>query len=88
MEELEFEVVFVESKIPMEVRQLRYQLQEIAEKEATKLYRLAWKMLDHGFSAEAVRECREEARRLHTEITAYPERLWDSSIQWKYAFKY
>lgn len=87
MEELEFEVCFVETKIPMKVRELRYQLQEIAEQEATKLYRLAWRMLDHGCSIENVQKCREEARRLHTEITSYPERLWDNTIQWEYAFK-
>lgn len=88
MEELEFEVSFVETKIPMKVRELRYQLQDIAEQEANKLYRLAWRMLDHGCSSEDVQKCRDEARKLHTEITSYPERLWDSNIKWEYAFKY
>lgn len=88
-EENEYVMVkFTETKIPQAVRELRYQLIDIAEKEASKLYRLAWNMLDHGCDTESVNKCREEARKLHTEITSYPERLWDSSIKWEYAFKF
>ena len=69
-----------------DLRNIRDELTEIAEKEATKLYRLAWRMQSHGCKPENIRKCREEASSLH--MTGYPERLiaWETS--WKYAFKW
>ena len=58
---------------------------EIAEKEATYLFRLARKMQRHGCKAASVQACREEAYALH--MTGYPENLLRSDIVWKYAFK-
>lgn len=69
-----------------ELWEIRYQLIEIAEKEATKLYRLAWRMVAHGCSKESIEKCRSEARELH--MMAYPERLIDPFIRWEYAFKF
>ena len=69
-----------------ELREIRSQLQEIAEQEATKLFRLAWKMTAHGCNPENIEKCRIEARELH--MTGYPERLLDPFRTWNYAFKF
>lgn len=71
-----------------DLEQIHYQLKDIAEQEATKLYRLAWRMQAHGCKAENIAKCREEASELH--MTAYPERLveWFYQYHWKYAFKF
>ena len=66
---------------------IRNELRELAEKEATYLYRLAWRMTAHGCKKENIEQCRNEARELH--MTGYPERIityeWQSTKQ--YAFK-
>ena len=67
-----------------DLRKIRSDLLVIAEQEATKLYRLAWRMQAHGCKPENIRKCREEADRLH--MTGYPERLV-TFIDWEYAFK-
>ena len=64
---------------------IRCELEEMAEKEAFKLYRLAWRAKNHGCSDRTVEEIREEARQLH--MTAYPEMLLDPCKTWKYAFR-
>jgi hypothetical protein len=69
-----------------DIRAIREKLCEISEAEATKLYRLAWRMEEHGCSAENVAKVREEARELH--MNAYPERLLDPFRVWAYAFKF
>lgn len=69
-----------------ELENIRYQLIEMSEKEAIKLYRLARKLQDHGGSAEVVAKIREEASELH--LNAYPERLLDPFKAWEYAFKF
>lgn len=79
-------VLFVRSAMRSDLRAIRSQLCEVAEKEATKLFRLAWRMKAHGCKAENVEACRDEARALH--MTGYPENLLRSDIVWKYAFKY
>lgn len=68
-----------------DLREIRYALCEIAEKEATRLYRLAWRMTAHGCKRENIEKCRAEARELH--MTGYPERLLDPFRRWEYAFK-
>ena len=68
-----------------DLREMRDALCEIAEKEATRLYRLAWRMTAHGCKPENIRKCRDEAWELHT--TGYPERLLDPFRRWEYAFK-
>lgn len=67
------------------LRKIREQLAEIAEQEATKLYRLAWKAKAHGCSNETVEAIRDEARELH--LTGYPERLLDPCKVWQFAFR-
>lgn len=69
-----------------ELRAIRSQLMDMAEKEATKLYRLAWRMTEHGCSKESIRKCREEANKLH--MTGYPERIIDPFVTWEYAFRF
>lgn len=81
----EMNVVFVQSKMRSDLRKIRNELREIAEKEATYLFRLAWRMQAHGCKPENIEKCREEARTLH--MTGYPERLIDSFVKWEYAFK-
>lgn len=67
-----------------DIRAIRSQLRELAEQEATKLFRLAWRAQRHGCSPETVRAIREEARELH--MSGYPERLVDGVSRWRYAF--
>ena len=78
-------VLFVRSAMRSDLRAIRSQLCEIAEKEAMYLFRLARKMQKRGCKAESVQACREEAYALH--MTGYPENLLRSDIVWKYAFK-
>lgn len=68
-----------------ELTRIRERLKEIAENEATKLFRLARRAKAHGCSNETIEEIRNEARELH--MTGYPERLLDPFRTWKYAFK-
>ena len=85
MEEM-YNVRFVRTTMRADLRKIRSDLVEIAENEATKLYRLARKMQKMNCSAANIEKCREEARFLH--MCAYPERLLCSDIVWSYAFKY
>ena len=79
-------VVFVRSKMRSDLREIREQLREICEAEATKLYRLAWRMQDHGCDPGHIQKCKEEANKLH--MTGYPERAIIPDIKWEYAFRY
>lgn len=64
--------------------------EQIAHKEATKLYRLAWRMTEHNCSEEAIRKCREEARTLHEGVGANPAWFldWFGAHKFVYAFKF
>lgn len=72
-----------------ELKEIRYKLIEMAEKEATQLFRLAWRAKAHGCKPETVEAIRNEARWLHETGTAYPERLvyWKFEYDFKYAFR-
>lgn len=70
-----------------ELKEIRIRLIEIAEQEATRLYRMARKLQEHGGSPATVAEIREEANYMWTNMTGYPERLLDTETKWKYAFK-
>lgn len=61
-----------------------------AQAEATKLYRLAWRMEAHGCSKESVDKCREEARYLHNSMDANPAWFlnWFTAHKFVYAFKF
>lgn len=67
------------------LREIREQLEEIAEQEATKLFRLARRAEVHGCSNETVETIREEARELYR--TGYTERLLDPCKVWRFAFR-
>ena len=56
------------------LNEIRWELKEKAEAEATKLWRLARRAEKHGVSA----------------LTAYPERMleWKFEYEMKYAFKF
>lgn len=77
-------VKFVRSNERSDIRRIRYQLLEIAEREATYLFRLARRMREHNCNPENIRKVREEARQLH--MMGYPENLIADSY-WEYAFK-
>ena len=64
---------------------MRNQLCERADREAAKLFRLAWRAQAHGCRPKTVEQIREEARELH--MTGYPERLLDPFRKWKFAFR-
>ena len=68
-----------------DLREIKYQLKEIAEKESMKLFRMARNLQKRGGSVETVSKIREEAFKLHN--TGYPERLLDDFIKWEFAFK-
>lgn len=69
-----------------ELKNIKWNLVDMAEKEAQKLFRFARKSESHGCSQETVSAIREEARWLHGTATAYPERLL--SDQFAYEFHY
>lgn len=69
-----------------DLRKIKSDLLEISEKEATKLYRLAWRMTAHNCKPENIAKCRDEARELH--MNAYPERILDPYKRWEYAFRF
>jgi hypothetical protein len=68
-----------------DLQSIRQELQDIAEREATYLWRLAWRMQEHNCSPASVAKVRAEAFELH--MTGYPERLLDPFKTWEYAFK-
>lgn len=71
------------------LRDLRYQLTEMIEKEAMNLSRLARKAQEHGVREEVVNEIMKEAWILKENARAYPERIlsWDIEYKTKYAFR-
>lgn len=68
-----------------EIIEIRARLEEISEKEAMKLYRMARRLQKHGGSSETVEKIREEANELH--MNHYPENLMNPFKVWKFAFK-
>lgn len=71
------------------LRDLRYQLTEIVEKEASNLLRLARKAREHGVREEVINEIMKEAYILRENARAYPERILSGDFEWKtkYAFR-
>lgn len=69
--------------------EIREELQEMAEKEAMKLWRIARKAKKHGCSTKTVQAIREEAHWLHTTGANNPDRLveWDFEYKFRFAFK-
>lgn len=72
-----------------ELEAIRNQLEEKAEKEAHRLWRIARRALKRGCSQQLINAIREEANWLHTTAKAYPERLleWNFEYKFKYAFR-
>lgn len=72
-----------------ELRAIRESLIQKSEREAYKLWRLAWRAIAHGCKPETVAKIREEADWCYRTGTAYPERLIDSDSEYRfqYAFK-
>ena len=68
-----------------DLQKIRNQLKDIAETEATKLFRLAWRMQDHGCKPENIEKCRLEAWLLRI---GRPEGVLDRRNDWQYAFKW
>lgn len=71
------------------INEIRQELKEMAEQEATRLYRLARRAEKKGCKQELVTEIRDEAHWLHTTAQAYPERIvhWQFEYLFKYAFR-
>lgn len=55
--------------------------------ESNKLFRLAWRMIRHGCSAESVEKCRREARALHDVGGMNLWEVLNPFVVWEYAFK-
>ena len=72
-----------------ELKAIRQQLKDMAEKEAIRLFRLARRAEKHGCRQGTVEKIREEAWWLHGAATSYPDRLihWKFEYEMKYAFK-
>lgn len=72
-----------------DIVRMREDMRIECEKEAQRLYRMAWRAQRHECSYALVSAIRNEARALHTELTAYPDRIlrWDFCYKFKYAFK-
>lgn len=72
-----------------ELKAIRRKLEDMAEKEAIRLFRLARRAEKHGCRPGTVAKIREEAWWLNKEGTAYPDRLlrWQFEYEMKYAFK-
>lgn len=72
-----------------ELKAIRNQLGEKAEKEAHRLYRLARNAEQHGCSDQLVSELRGEGILIYINAKSYPERLlmWDIENKFKYAFR-
>lgn len=68
------------------LKEIRFELKEIADKEAMKLYRLARRLERRGGNREVVARIREEACTLYK--TGYPERLIDPFLKWEFAFRF
>lgn len=68
---------------------IRQELIDMAEREASFLWRMARKAKEHGCSPELVAGIREEAFWCHTTAKAYPDRLIyrKRDCDMKYAFK-
>lgn len=71
-----------------ELQKMRDDLREKAEREAYKVWRLAWRAEHHGCKPKTVEAIRNEAWALYHEYTAYPERLLanEAKNSLKYAF--
>ena len=72
------------------LRNYRFELRELAEQEATKLWRLARRAKAHKVSADTVHKIQEEADYCYRTLTTYPERMleWDFEYKMQYAFKF
>lgn len=68
-----------------EIIEITARLEEISEKEAMKLYRMARRLQKHGGNVETVRKIREEANELH--LNYYPQNLLDPFKVWEFAFR-
>lgn len=68
-----------------DIGEIREKLVEIAEAEATYLYRLAWRMAAHGCNPAHIQRVREEANWLH--MCGNPGELLNPFHVWEYAFK-
>lgn len=71
-----------------DIRKIETALELKCEKEATKLYRLAGKMIRHGCSAESIDKCRDEARALHRIGGMNLWEVLNPFVRWEYAFKF
>lgn len=69
-----------------DIRMINDDLREICQNEANKLYRLAWKMQEHGCKPENVQKCRSEAEWLNN--TGFPWDVLNPFTVWEYAFQY
>lgn len=71
------------------LRNYRNELKELADKEATKLWRMARRAEKHDVSVDTIHRIREEADYCYRTLTTYPERMieWEFGYGLKYAFK-
>ena len=70
-----------------DMRDIELELEEKCHEEATKLYRLAWKMIRHGCSEKRVESCRREARALDRVGGMNLWEVLNPFVVWEYAFK-
>lgn len=70
-------------------KELRAELKSLAEQESTKWFRIARKAEQKGCSRDLVNGIRKEAFWLHSEASAYPERLISPELEYghRYIFR-
>ena len=70
------------------LNEIHYELRDMAEKEAIRVWRMARRAEAKGCSAKLVNEIREEGFDLYSNYKTYPERLleWKTKDKLKYAF--
>lgn len=72
-----------------QLKEIRRALEELAEREATKLWRLAREAQKRGCSQKLIDDLREEGWECHTNLQHNPDAMmdWKFEYKMKYAFK-
>lgn len=68
------------------LERIREELEEMAERESLKWFRIARRAIKKGCSEKLIEEIRNEAFWLHNTATTYPDRLIEPDFEYKHKF--
>lgn len=68
------------------LERIKEELEEMAEKECLKWFRIARKATKKGCSEKLIEEIRKEARWLHDTAVTYPDRLIEPNFEYEHKF--